>query len=314
MKSLSLIWIKFILLIAFYAQDIYAQGCSDAGFCSIDGIKNNNNEPADSILNDSVNLVNIIKTGISFGNTRYSVWILNPYIGYSRKINNHLSVSLKLDGQYRTSNLTQIFDFSDINLSISYKLPKSFGVIAGGKIPLSDGNRKYNGKSMPMAYQTSLGSLDAIAGVHYVYKNLFIVFGWQQPLVQNSNTYMIGNFSEEELGATYLETNNYKRAGDVLIRFSYSHKPKAGMKKMLFTYSLLPIYHLKNDEYINVEGNIVEIKDSKGLTLNTNLFANYKINEKTAIELSTGIPLIARKVRPDGLSQFAVTIELIQKF
>jgi len=56
------------------------------------------------------------------------------------------------------------------------------------------------------------------------------------------------------------------------------------------------------------------ITDSKGLTLNTNIITNYKISSKTTFELTSGFPVIARKVRPDGLSQFAVTIELIKKF
>ena len=86
------------------------------------------------------------------------------------------------------------------------------------------------------------------------------------------------------------------------------------MKNFSFTYSLLPIYHLKNDEYTNAEKKIVEIKNSKGLTLNTNVFVNYRINNKSAIEISTGFPLIARKVRPEGLSQFAITIEFIKRF
>lgn len=311
MKPIS---IFVMLLIAFYSHDILAQGCSDAGFCSIDGIKQNDVATNDSVTNDSISFFNTIKTGISFGNTRYSVWILNAYMSYSRQLNNQMNVSLKLDGQYRMGDLTNVVGFSDITLSMSYKLLKSFGLIAGGKIPLSDANGTYNGNSMPMAYQTSLGTYDAIIGAQYAHKNLFFALGWQQPLIQNSNTFKKEILSDEALGATYLETNKYKRAGDVLLRVSYKHRPRTCMKKFAFTYSLLPIYHLKNDKYSNAENNLVEINDSKGLTLNTNIFANYKINEQTTLELSTGFPVLARKVRPDGLSQFAVTVEFVKKF
>jgi len=305
----------FIILLSFaYALDAFAQGCSDAGFCSIDGIKQNDIVTNDSLVTDSSSFDNTIKAGLSLGNTRYSVWILNSYISYSRQLNNKITATIKFDGQYRVGSLTQVVGLSDITLSLSYKLQKSLGVIIGGKIPFSDANRKYNGNVMPMAYQTSLGTYDAIVGAHYAYKNFFVAMGWQQPLIQNSNTYFDGNFSIEELGTPYLVTNNYKRAGDVLLRISYNHKPKTIMKKFSFIYSLLPIYHLKNDQYTNESNNIIEIKDSKGLTLNTNIVANYKISSKTAFELITGFPVIARKVRPDGLSQFAVTIEFIKKF
>lgn len=302
------------LFAAFFTQDIFAQGCSDAGFCSIDGMKQNINASNDSVPIDAASYNNTVKTGLSLGNTRYSVWILNAYLGYSRQLTQNTNVSVKLDGQSRMGNLTQVLGFSDITVSVSQKIFKSFGLIAGGKVPLSDANNTYNGVSMPMAYQTSLGTYDVIAGAQYVYKNFFLVLGWQQPLIQNSNTFVTANLSEDILGAKYLETNNYQRAGDVLLRASYNHKPQKYLKKFSFTYSLLPIYHLKNDQYTNADNNLLEIKDSKGLTLNSNIFANYKVNDKTAFELSAGFPLIARKVRPDGLSQFAVTFEMIKKF
>jgi len=306
--------IFIITLAMFYTSDVLAQGCSDAGFCSIDGMKQYEVDVNDSLTIDSILFNNTLKTGLSVGSTRYSVWILNSYITYSRKVNNKIAASVKLDGQYRMGRLTQVVGFSDITLSLSYKINNSFGVIAGGKIPLSDANNKYNGSTMPMAYQTSLGTYDAIVGAQYVNKNFFVAIGWQQPLIQNANTYFGGNFLEKFLGASYIETNNFKRAGDVLLRLSYNHKPQTSMKKFSFTYSLLPIYHLENDEYTNGDNKIMTITESKGLTLNTNIVANYKISSKTAIDLSTGFPLTARKVRPEGLSQFAVTIELIKRF
>jgi hypothetical protein len=298
-----------VLLFVLCAQNTYSQGCSDSGFCSIDGMKQN-----DSITNVSEYYANSIKTGLSFGNTRYSVWIINTYIAYSSQINKRLSFSMKIDGQFRSGVLTNLAGLSDITSSVSYKLSKSFGTIAGIKIPSSDGNAKFNGRSMPMAYQTSLGTYDIIAGAQYIHKNLFIVMGWQNPVIQNSNTYISGSFLSEDLGAEYLQTNKYERAGDVLLRVSYNHKPRNRIKNISFIYSLLPIYHLKNDKYVNTENIFIEIKDSKGLTLNTNIFAKYSINTSTALELSLGFPLLARKVRPDGLSQFALTIEFVKRF
>jgi hypothetical protein len=301
-------------LLAGFMHNLLAQGCSDAGFCSIDGIKPNNVLQSDSMENKAPSFANAVKTGLSIGNTRYSVWILNSYIGYSRQLNSKMTANLKIDGQFRTGDLTSVVGFSDITLSMSYHIVKPFTLVLGGKIPLSDANREYQGYAMPMAYQTSLGTYDVIFAAQYSHKNFLFALGWQQPLIQNDNSYLIGNISEEELGATYLETNQYKRAGDVLLRVSYKHYPQTRLTNFSFTYSLLPIYHLKNDKYTNTENNTVEINDSKGLTLNTNIFANYNINAQSSIELSTGFPVYARKVRPDGLSQFAVTIEFIRRF
>jgi hypothetical protein len=307
----------FLALLAFFCvQDVFSQGCGDAGFCTIEGIKQNENVKGDSLVQDSAFYKNTIKAGLSLGNTRYGVWIINPYLTYSRQLNKNITASVKLDGQYRTGMITQVIGFSDITLSFLYKIHPSFGVIVGGKIPLTDANKLYKGNSMPMAYQTGLGTYDAIAGVQYGYKKLFMALGWQQPLIQNSSSFLFKNHNIFEAlpGPVYPETNKYIRSADVLLRISYNHKPKTCLKKFSFTYSLLPIYHLNNDRYTNEDNMIVEIKDSKGLTLNTNIFANYSINDKTAFQLSTGVPVLARKVRPDGLSQFALTMEWVKKF
>lgn len=309
----SILGLLFLLNL-FHVRPTYGQGCSDAGFCSIDGMKTNSNELVAGSTTDSELYANTIKTGISVGNTRYDVLILSSYIGYMHQVSNQLAVSMKLDGQFRTGELTDVLGFSDLTLSTTYNFTSSFGVIVGGKIPLSDADRKYNEFSTPMAYQTSLGSYDAIVGAHYTHKNLFFALGWQQPLIQNSNRYTIGNFTEEELGATYLETNQFQRASDVLLRVSYTHKPKTRLKKYTFIYSLLPIYHIQNDKYTNSSGVVEEIDNSNGLTLNTNIVANYTISRTSALEFSLGFPLIAREVRPEGLSQFAVTVEYVKRF
>ncbi|TAE45978.1 MAG: hypothetical protein EAY69_09570, partial [Cytophagales bacterium] len=59
----------------------------------------------------------------------------------------------------------------------------------GAKIPTGDGNdqRSDDGKALPMYYQTSLGTYDAVLGVSAITKNWLFATGLQYPLFQNPN-------------------------------------------------------------------------------------------------------------------------------
>lgn len=105
----------------------------------------------------------------------------------------------------------------------------------------------------------------------------------------------------------YLSTQGYHRNGDILVRLSYP--VNSGNKKITLIPSVLPIYHLGNDSYIDNTGQRAEIIGSGGLTLNLNLFLRYRVSESNHIEISAGAPVIARTARPDGLSQFSIGVE-----
>ena len=125
---------------------------------------------------------------------------------------------------------------------------------------------------------------------------------YQQPLTQNNNQYTI----YPTLVATnipYLNTNNFKRAADVLARVTYNWELN---DKFTLKPSVLPIYHLAKDKTTDFVGNEYEIEGSDGLTLNTNVFLNYALNAKSNLEFSFGVPFVVREVRPDGLTRSMV--------
>ena len=83
---------------------------------------------------------------------------------------------------------------------------------------------------------------------------------------------------------------------------------------MVFISSLLPIYHTGDDSFVNKQNERQKIKGSKGITLNLNIFYHYKFTKNREIEFSFGAPIVSRKSRPDGLSQFALGIEYSLNF
>ena len=302
MRIATFIFVMFILTIKSYSQ-----GCSDAGFCTINAINPTTNQKDTSATKN-----NYLKTGFSIGSAQYGVTVLTPYLEYDHAINEKLLFSTKITYGLRTGKLTATADLSDVFLSASYKITKNWAVIKGIKAPFNSGNSTKNGLDLPMSYQTSLGTIDFISGVSFQKNNLSASIGAQIPLTQNSNQFLPENFSEDVLDERYISTYNFKRMPDVLLRFTYHHQFKN--EKLKLIGGVLPIYHLANDKYTNQKGESLEIKYSQGLTLNLNAILQYNMGKNQVLEFSTGAPVIARKSRPDGLSQFAIGIQYGIKF
>jgi hypothetical protein len=158
-----------------------------------------------------------------------------------------------------------------------------------------------------MDYQPTLGTFDLIIGAAYAINNFQIVAAIQQPLSQNGNEFISGNYPENSALRNFQTTNKFKRSGDVLLRVSY---PIRLYRDLTITTSILPIYHLANDKYTDEYEIENEIIGSRGLTLNGNIYLDYKLNEENSIQLNVGAPFIVRDSRPDGLTRsFISTLE-----
>ncbi len=285
---------------------IYSQGCSDAGFCTVHSIKTTK-------VNDSISEAkNLIKAGITIGAAQYNVLIISPYVEYSRIFNDKLTTTLKLLYSVHSGNLATTHGLSDLIATANYKVSMSINLIGGFKIPLNSANKSKNGLDLPMSYQTSLGTTDAIAGISYKKKNFSLTFAYQQPITQNKNKFFVEDYPSGEIDTNYLSTNNYFRKPDFLVRLSHNYKFKNN--KMVLISSILPIYHIGNDSFVNKENERQEIKGSNGLTLNLNIFYQYKLYDSQEIEFSVGAPVVSRDLRPDGLSQFSVGVEYSIRF
>lgn len=295
-----------ILVVLLFNIKSYSQGCSDAGFCTINALNPTTNKDTITVKN------NYLKTGFSLGSAQYGVTVLTPYLEYDYALNEKLLFSTKITYGIRTGKLATSTDLSDVFLSVSYRINKNWAVIKGIKAPFNAGNLSKNGNDLPMSYQTSLGTVDFICGLSYQKKSVSASIGSQIPLTQNNNQFLPENFSENVLDEKYISTYNFKRMPDVLLRFTYHHHFKN--EKLKLIGGILPIYHLANDKFTNQKGETQEIKKSQGLTLNLNAILQYKITQNQILELSTGAPVIARKSRPDGLSQFAIGIQYGIKF
>ncbi len=299
------ITLSFTLLFGASASFASAQGCSDAGFCSINSFKP---QTPDTTLP----LRSQVKAGVTYGSADNNIAAISGYLEFSRQFGARLQLDAKLTALSQSGSGISVAGLSDVYLNGSYVLSKALKATLGLKVPLMDANRKRNGLSLPMDYQSSLGTLDLIAGVGYTWRRLQMVVAIQQPLTQNSNGFLADMHPMGSDIMAFQSTNNFKRSADALLRLSY---PVVLGKKLLLTPSLLPIYHLANDKFTDGVGAEREITGSQGLTLNGNVVADYALNQHSTLQLSAGAPFIVRKARPDGLTRhFVVNLEYRIRF
>ncbi len=275
-----------------------AQGCSDAGICYFSAHKSD-------IVEEKV-IKNSIDFGYVFGKGPKSVTYNNAYLGYNHDFSEQFNLSLRTTYNQAHGDFGTIGQLGDVFLVGNYNFLKteksSWESSFGTKIPLTSANSKINGFALPMEYQPSLGTYDALFGITYHYAYWDFNSSLQLPVIQsNRNSY----FDEFSASNDYPSTNLFKRRSDLLLRGSYNFI--TANQKWSFKPNLIGIYHLGNDSFEDVFGQRKTIADSKGFTVNANLISEYSITNQNSIQWSLAIPLVVRKVKPDGLTRALIT-------
>jgi len=303
-----------ILLAIFITGSSSAQGCSDAGVCTLHSIKNN--AEGHESKNESNNDLGI---GFAYGKGERSTNNYTGYIEYTRTITRKTSVTGKLGYSFINGELANTSGLTDLFLSVNHvfdlpagkagtkgKWQKSF--VVGLKIPFDGADIVENGIHLPMPYQTSLGTTDLVLAINYSRKNFGATLAVQQPLKPvNENKFLPGDYPSQPLTLKYWPTNEFSRKGDVVGRVSYSFKIE---NRFSIRPSLLGIYHEANDTYLDNNKIRRAIFNSRGLTLNANVFVDYRLKNGSGFELSLGTPFVVRDQRPDGLTRsFVASLE-----
>lgn len=279
---------------------LQAQGCSDAGVCTISAF-----QPKSP---DAAPLSNNVRIGAGFGVADYEIGVLSSMLEYQRRWSPRFSTDLRLT---HLSHFERFFGpvhgpgdvFVTGNVQASDRLSASLGL----KIPLANGDRRDgNGATMPMDLQSSLGTLDLIAGMGYRIGRLELFLAWQQPLTQNDNSFLspCEEAPADLCDPVYPSTQGFRRAGDLMLRAALPWQPGT---RWTFTPGLLGIYHLANDSYLNRFGLRRDFEGSQGLTLNVNLFIEYAFSDRDKLQLQLGAPAVVRESRPDGLTRALVS-------
>ncbi len=298
--------IAFMLLV--FCSQTFGQGCSDAGFCTMGAMK------PDQPYNKKTP-IKLRSMEVSFyrGTTTLTPVIYVATLDASFSIGKKNSFQVKLPYQWLNGNFGNTGGLGDISLCFTrniYSVEKfDINVSIGSKIPSNDANKKEEGASFPMYYQTSLGTYDAIAGISMITKKWLFATGIQHPFNQNKNEFTWGSWfpiydGTDEYVRKYDKPYKLKRGTDLMVRIERNFR----FSRFNFSLGLLPIYRITNDEIEDpITGIRFKPEGAKGLALSAIGTAGYNFNVKTGIKVLVGRKLIQRDTNPDGLTRILVT-------
>ena len=285
-----------LLLIAL--QEIRAQGCSDAGVCTLGG--NSRYKMSDS--SQYKRAMNIsVQAALAQGEN--ATWLQTTSLGFGLSLSKRVSASVELPYTVAFGKLLTRSGLGDIALATNYLVYQKnhfyWNALLGFKIPTGDANAKKDGRSLPMPYQTTQGTFDILLRSDFTYRSWLFVVGYQHAFNGNNNGYTKKLWEGIEYGESYFESNQLMRGDDLIFRVQKSFM----WNNTKILLSILPIIRLQEDRMKDLQGNVVSIKNSNGLTLNGTFFLEQRITSHWNIKAGYAAPFRVRPVRPDGLTK-----------
>lgn len=325
-KLISIIILSIAVLST--SEIVKGQGCSDAGFCTMGAMK------PSQIYTRQINF-KLRSAELSFGRGKTT---LSPVLhvvtmDLTFGINEKTSFQFKLPYQTVKGNLGQTSGLSDISYSFTRNVysTEQFHINAtiGGKIPTNKSDLDSDVKSehitsglpagtstdLPMYYQTSLGSVDFVAGASFISQKWMFATGIQMALTENENDFRFeqwANYPDENYLRDNFLANNLKRGTDIMFRveraFHYSNVD--------IRLGLLPIFRISKDEITDTATNERgKLDGTTGMALTALLNVAYHFNTNHSIKALYGKKLTDRDVNPDGLTRENVaTISYVVRF
>jgi len=307
---LTIVMKKLILFacISIASINVFSQGCSDAGFCTMGAMK------PDQPYNKRIAL-KLRSMELSFyrGTTTLApiVYVATADLNFSLNSRNSFQIKLPYQAVSGSGTLATTSGMGDISLCYTRNMLRSdkfdINLSLGGKIPSNHSDKSIDGLPLPMYYQTSLGTYDIISGISLINRKWLFATGIQIPLNKNRNEFLWGNWSSSDIDADeiqeYPKSKSLLRGIDVMFRVERNFR----FSKFNFSIGLLPIYRITNDEITNAIGEREKPVGAHGLALSGISTVGYNFNVRSGIKLLVGHKIVQRKENPDGLTRELVT-------
>ncbi len=284
----------------------WSQGCSDAGFCTMGAMKPD--QPYNKRLKVKLRSIDVSQY---YGHTHFNNKIWVTTIEANVSLGSKYVVQAKIPYQIAHGHLGTYQSLSDISLSLTRNIVSrdafDINVTIGTKLPSNDGDlAKLGDKSLPMYYQTSLGTYDIIFGASIVSRKWLLAIGYQQALNTNNNGFWWGEWEGDpnfNYISQYAQSNLLRRGKDIMLRLERNFR----FSRFNASIGLLPIYRLNEDTFTQPPANVkMTSQGSDGLALSAIYTFGYNINVKSGFKLLLGNRIIQRDKNPDGLSREGV--------
>jgi len=288
--------------------NVSGQGCSDAGFCTMGSLKPH-------LFSDSLTTKNHsagISAGMGIGEQSVSIYQFIAEVNL--KFLTRFELQLKMPYIIADGNLGSNNGVGDLSASISGSIfsneHSALNITAGMKFPTGSTD---NGdeKSLPMPYQTGLGTYDVVLGVGFNYLQWNFSTGFQGVVKDNNKNTFTPDPDPSSPDHAYFNSFMLHRGNDVLLRV----ERKFSFNKINLIPGLLGIYRIEKDRILSPDDKRIALEGSDGLTLNITAALQYDYNSQSVFRIQAGSPAIVRDVRADGLTRSLVaTFTYLRKF
>lgn len=284
----------------------FAQGCSDAGFCTMGAMK------PDQPFNKKIDFrLRSMEVSLYRGTTPLSPKIMVATADFTFSINNRTSFQVKVPYQTASGSLGKTGGLGDLSLCFTRSLISTdkfdINLSVGGKIATNNADKKENGMPLPMYYQTSLGTYDFITGISLITPKWLFATGIQHPFNANKNEFVWSAWENSDHTADYIAkyapARKLKRGTDVMFRVERNFR----FSRVNFSIGLLPIYRITNDKIETADGETIEPEGAKGLAMSGIGTVGYQFNVRTGVKFLFGHKIVQRDHNPDGLTREMVT-------
>ncbi|MGB0525156.1 MAG: hypothetical protein ACPGJS_19435 [Flammeovirgaceae bacterium] len=306
------------ILYLLYPTIGWTQGCSDAGFCTMGALK------PDQKFRKRQNIkVRSIEISHYYGTNRFGDQIFSYTLDANISFSDYTYFQVKLPYTRVNGTITDTHGFGDVSLSLTQNLyqREAFQINAtiGAKIPIGRPNLQWRGRDLPMYYQTTLGTYDAVVGISLISRKWLVAVGYQQALTETDNHFL----REEWEGTRWFETaveyppssGNLLRGKDLMYRIERNIR----FSKFNINLGILHVHRLTKDKVDHPSGNTTsergELEMTNGAAITGLVGIGYHFSPKTSIKIMNGWRLKKRHYNPDGLSRdFVNTVALQIKF
>jgi hypothetical protein len=310
MRYLSIICLSLTCFT--YNQSVNAQGESDPGFSTIGALR-----PASALpFNAENDEYEYQRTHIGFGDVfargERNIEYNSPQLEVRVPLEDYGYFDVKVPIVTATGELARAWGVGDMVFAYTHMFVNpnyedwTFQLTGGSVIGFSNADQQ-DGKarSLPMAYQSGLGSTDVVVGANVKWKDyITVALGYQQPVFRYNDNDYDRLFKVNDLAynnTEYEVARKLYRNGDMMLRVEGSYSVKRGG----ISLSPLLIYHLANDLYTDRAGLLREIKGSEGLTVSLvgNAYARFGRRSQFKLDVTGSLPFVTRDATPDGLSR-----------